>query len=214
MGTGSNTDSNNIMGETEAIYRQWAQTLLTPAEVTGGFFISRNKSTDSVPAAAAVGSGRDEEIYVVIAKRENMKDRLNKKNWTLTLSGSDGKAGGISTTGSMNQIVLTDDSNTVAATATPAGPRYNIVSGSQGNVSGSGAATKTFGFFYPDQGVMVFSGTELSASIPGTGSQTVKYYDQVTMYASASQILYNKYNLEMKKIKHLFLISVELEQDN
>ena len=43
-GTGSNTDSNQITGETEAIYRQWSSALLAPNEVTGGFFISRNKS--------------------------------------------------------------------------------------------------------------------------------------------------------------------------
>ena len=158
MGTGSNTDSNNIMGETEAIYRQFAQTLLSPNEVTGGFFISRNKSTAAVPSSAQVNSGRDEEIYLLIAKRELMKDRLNKKNWTVQFSGSNqvtmsAGAGGVN----YPQILhLTDDSNTTTPTATPAGPRYNIVSGSQGTVA-QAATVRTYGFYYPDQGIMVMN---------------------------------------------------------
>ena len=35
-------------------------------------------------------------------------------------------------------LSLTDDSNTVASTATPAGPRYNIVSGSKGDIHKEG----------------------------------------------------------------------------
>ena len=184
MGTGSNTDSNQIIGETEAIYRQWAQTLLAPNEVTGGFFISRNKSLTSVPTNAQVASGRDEEIFVIIAQRELMKDRLNKKNWTIQFSGSNQvtmSSGG----GGINypQILhLTDDSATVAATATPAGPRYNIVSGSSGTVNAA-ATSRTYGFFYPDQGVMVFSGAELSQSVPSDTSSR----QSTVLYGSGSQ---------------------------
>ena len=64
-------------------------------------------------------------------------------------------------------LTLTDDSKTTPAVATPAGPRYNIVSGALGVVSGSGYTHKTFGWFYPEMGIMLFSGAELSASIPG-----------------------------------------------
>tara|TARA_R100001443_G_scaffold34921_1_gene48690 strand:- start:1514 stop:2623 length:1110 start_codon:yes stop_codon:yes gene_type:complete len=160
MGTGSNTDSNNVMGETEAIYRQWAQTLLAPNEVTGGFFISHNKSLASAPTNKQV-TGRDEEIYVLIAKRELMKDRLNKKNWLLQFSGSNHTRAAAPAA-----LHLTDDSATTTPVATPAGPRYNIVSGSSGTVI-SGAADTTYGFFYPDQGVMVFSGAELAHAVPG-----------------------------------------------
>jgi len=93
-----------------------------------------------------------------------MKDRLNKKNWTLQLSGSNTQ---------LSQSIrhFTDDSATVAAAASPVGPRFNIVSGSSGVKVGS----DIFGFYYPNMGIMVFNATgvvsglsSLSASIPGT----------------------------------------------
>ena len=161
-GSGSNTDSGNVKGETEVIYKQLASLLLPPTEVSGGFFISANKTTDSVPSNATLGSGtRDEQVFALVARRSNMKDRLNKKNWTIVLSGSDGAGSKI------NPLHLTDDSNTTNPTATPVGDRYNIVSGSDGTVSGSGASDRTYGFYYPDQGILLFSQQELSASIPG-----------------------------------------------
>jgi hypothetical protein len=99
-----------------------------------------------------------------------MKDRLNKKNWTIILSGSNTAGTGARNTGNMGLIKLTDDSNDDNPTPTVAGDRYNIVSGSDGTISGSGAAHRTYGFYYPDQGIMVFSQKELSGSIQGKGS--------------------------------------------
>ena len=87
-----------------------------------------------------------------------MKDRLNKKNWTLHLSGSNT----LGTSGS--HLYLTDDSEYSASTATPVGPRYNVVSGSSGTMTGS----TVYGHFYPNMGTIVLSTTQLSASIPGT----------------------------------------------
>ena len=158
---------SNTKAETEAIYKQFANLLLAPTEVTGGFIISNNNSLSSTPTNAKVSSGRDTEIFVLSARRSNMKDRLNKGNWTIKLSGS--KAPG--TTGEPI-LHLTDDSETVEPTSTPVGDRYNIVSGSSGTKRGSGAADRTYGWFYPDMGVMVFSAAELSSSIPGKGADT------------------------------------------
>ena len=80
-----------------------------------------------------------------------------------------------------NPLHLTDDSADVTATSTPAGPRYNVISGSQGTAATSqGASVRTFGFFYPDQGLILLSGAELSASIPGnfrSASGAAKYLD-------------------------------------
>jgi hypothetical protein len=130
-------------------------------EASGGFKISQAGSN---PASLATGI-RDEFIYVWIGKRSRFKDRPNKKAWTMTLSGYSGSG----VYGTLDKTLhLTDDSANVAATATPGGPRYNIVSGSIGSVSGSGATYQTFGWFYPEMGCMVFSGNELSSSIPGT----------------------------------------------
>ena len=113
-----------------------------------------------------------------------MKDRLNKKNWTIQFSGSNqvtmsSGGGGINYPQTLH---LTDDSNTVAATATPAGPRYNIVSGALGSVA-EAATVRTYGFYYPDQGIMVFSGAELSQSVPSDTSSCMS----VVNYKSGSQ---------------------------
>ena len=173
LGYGGDTGAtvDDIKSPTEAVYKHWSNSLLAENEVTGGFIISSPGST------SAVASGKDTEIYILNAKRSLMKDRLNKKNWTVVLSGSNtaGSAGA-------TLLHLTDDSNTVAATATPAGPRYNIVSGSQGTAVVTAAVT-TYGWFYPDQGTLVFSGAELSASIPGKGAQntTAVTYNTATM---------------------------------
>ena len=153
--------------ETEAIYKQYSSLLLGPTEVTGGFIIS------APGASSAVAAGRDEEIFVLSARRSNMKDRINKGTWQITLSGSTSHvAGAVAPTGA-TVLNLKDDSGTVSPTATPAGPRYNIVSCSADGSSVLPATTKNFGFFYPDAGILVFSAAELSASIPGASGSAV-----------------------------------------
>ena len=158
-GSGSNTISDTIEGPTEAIYKQWANILLAENEVTGGFKISQ---VGSHPNSLSDGT-RDEDIYILVGKRARFKDRINKKNWTIALSGKQASNSG------SGILYLTDDSNTAEATSTVAGPRYNIISGSVGNAY-SASAWKTYGWFYPDMGTMIFSQTELSASIPGVAS--------------------------------------------
>ena len=160
-GYGASTPTNK-KPRTEAIYRQFASILLGPTEVTGGFIIS------SPGSGGALSSGKDEEIYVMTSRRTNTKDRLNKGNWTIQLSGSLSAAGGL--VGS--QILhLTDDSVDKTPTASPVGDRYNIVSGSDGTVH-TAATTKNYGYYYPSVGIMVFSEAELSASIPGAFDST------------------------------------------
>jgi hypothetical protein len=182
-GYGSLIESAFHKGETEAIYKSLAQTLLAPTEITGGFFISRNTGTTSVPSSPAIASGRDTEIYAVIASRANKLDRVNKKNWTIVMSGSNGAG----TLGSQT-LHLTDDSIDENPTATIAGDRYNIVSGSDGTVV-VGASVTTYGFFYPDQGVMLFSGAELSASMAGSGSQV----DTAAVFGPSTDAAANKF---------------------
>ena len=163
-GSGSLTDSDDIKGASEAIYSQWASTLLPENEITGGFIIS------SPGSSGAVASGKDEGIYVLQARRSLYKERFNKGNWTIVLSGSTGAAHGAGDAGLLH---LTDDSKTVNPVSTPAGPRFNIISGSDGTVATNMEATvKTYGFFYPEIGTLVFSEQELSASIPGCEAGT------------------------------------------
>ena len=136
-GHGANVETNT-KSETEAIYKQYAGLLLAPTEVTGGFFIS------SPASSGAISSGKDKEIFVLSARRSNMKDRLNKGTWTVVLSGSvQGAFNG--DTGSA-PLSLTDDSTNNSPTATPVGDRYNIVSGAAGTVVSESTATN-FGFF-------------------------------------------------------------------
>ena len=156
-GLGGNKVNNTIKSPTEAVYKEWANVLLPANEVTGGFFISSNGSS------GAISTANDDEVFFVIGTRSNMKDRLNKKNWTIVMSGSK------TDSSAAVPLHLTDDSVNDSPTSTPAGDRYNIVSGSDGTVH-TAASLRTFGHYYPDVGVMVFSQAELSASIPGSGS--------------------------------------------
>jgi len=114
-------------------------------------------------------------MYFIVAERARMKDRLNKENWTLNLSGSHGRTvidgtaitGSGATTGSLGTtLTLTDDSKTVTPTATHLGPRYNIVSGSDGTIIAA-SSSKFYGHYYPSVGVMALRAQMLSGSLPG-----------------------------------------------
>tara|TARA_Y100001937_G_scaffold80758_1_gene109350 strand:+ start:665 stop:1765 length:1101 start_codon:yes stop_codon:yes gene_type:complete len=166
-GYGHNVEANT-KSESEVIYKQFAGMLLAPTEVTGGFIIS------SPGSESAIASGKDEEIYVLTAKRSNMKDRINKGNWTVSFSGSNNAGAGTTL------LELTDDSVNSSPTSTPVGDRYNIVSGTLGTVV-KASTVKTYGHFYPDVGVLVFSAQELSASAPGTQANV----DDVVLFDKA-----------------------------
>ena len=154
-GSGSAVENANQEGTTQAIYKQFYNFTEIDSEKlrdgTGWLMIDGTNGSNAVSQS---------DVYIVAAERLQMKDRLNPGTWTVTLSGSAGD-------GSAQTIQLTDDSKTVDAESAPFGPRYNIVSGSAGTVH-TAYTTKTFGFFYPDAGVMVLSANALSSSIPGT----------------------------------------------
>lgn len=161
FGNRPGSGSADVTGHTKAIYQYFADLLLFPDEIeTVGFQFNSGSTEDN--------------IWILSAERAQMKDRLNRKNWTLTLSGStfgDGTHTADQSTGS--KLELTDDSAYSAATPTPAGNRYNIISGTVGtgyNGGGTGsfyAAGHPYGWIYPSMGLIVLNGTALSASIPG-----------------------------------------------
>ena len=174
-GSGSKVESTT-KGETEAIYKQWANILLPENEITGGFYISAGYG-DVTPSAAAI-STQDRDIYAVVAKRSLMKDRVNKKTWIFALTGS------TTTNAGTGLKYFTDDSATRLGKQTPAGPRFNVVScSSNGTVAGTGAGHKIFGHFWPNYGVWILSATEMSASIPGYSASK----DLVKTWADPSQ---------------------------
>ncbi len=158
-GYGSDDDANAIKAPTEAIYKQYAGMLLAPTEVTGGFNISNQGSSGVLTA-------KDSEIFILSARRSNMKDRINKGTWQVDFSGLQG----LTVEGTASALSLKDDSVNNTPISTPVGDRYNIVSCSTAGVIQAEASVRNFGFFYPDMGIMVFSQQELSASIPGSGS--------------------------------------------
>jgi hypothetical protein len=172
----------NTKSETEAIYKKYSSLLLAPLEVTGGFHIS-NKGSTGVKSA----NQRDEEIYVMSARRSNMKDRINKGTWQINFSGSN------SAKTAAPILHLKDDSVNETPTSTPVGDRYNIVSCSSAGVIAAESTARNFGFFYPDMGIMVFSQVELSASIPGASEDKNKTvaFDSASMQGFGGSITTN-----------------------
>ena len=144
-GSGS-YDTTTTKGKTEAIYKSFASTLLLPDDVDTGFIVKQAGGTETTQS----------DMYFISFERARMKDRVNRENWTLTLSGSN-------TTNVQQKLFLTDNSKLTASVASPVGPRYTIRSGSVGAVVGN----TEYGFFYPNVGILALSVTQLSASIPG-----------------------------------------------
>ena len=170
-GKGSDTTGDSsgnvttLKGETEAIYDQLSELLQEPTIASGGFKISQQGS------AGAVSSGNpDEYVYALIGKRSRFKDRMNKRVWTLSLGGITHSAAALSPGVTGVKLKLTDDSKFNAPVATPGGPRYNIVSGTLGVPTGSSEDNylhKTYGWYYPEMGIMLFSGPQLADFLPG-----------------------------------------------
>ena len=154
-GSGSAEESANVEGTTQAIYKQFYNfTEPNASNIRDGAGWSMIDGTNGSNAVS------QPDVYIIAAERLQMKDRLNPGTWTVTLSGSK------TATNTGLNIELTDDSKTVEAESAPFGPRYNIVSGSAGSVH-TAYTTKTYGFFYPDAGLMVLSANALSGSLPG-----------------------------------------------
>jgi hypothetical protein len=96
-----------------------------------------------------------DDIYVINVNRENYKHALKPGSLNIKLVGSE-------------TIELTDDSTTTSgsATITNMGRQFNLVSGSGGVMSGSELnqtpeKSGSFGFFYPEAGVIVFNAEAL-----------------------------------------------------
>ncbi len=129
----------------KAIYTQYANTLLNAGDKTWTF--------DS--------SGDSKHFYAMTIKRSLFKDRVDPGNWELDLSGSGG---------TVTKLHLIDDSGqSTAATPTGSNTIFNIVSGT---IEGGQVASNTnkYGFFYPENGILILDATFISSSIGlGTG---------------------------------------------
>jgi hypothetical protein len=161
LGSGSAVENATTEGTTQAIYKQFFNFTEPSSEnIRDGAGWSMIDGTNGANAVTQEG------VYIIAAERLQMKDRLNPGTWTINLSGSNTEQGAFSSGSSLN---LTDDSKVVNAESAPFGPRYNIVEGSAGTVT-TAYTSKTYGFFYPDAGLMVLSANALSSSIPGASA--------------------------------------------
>ena len=164
--------------ETKAIYMHFKNVLLSSADLAStasngfkfsGFFPSTGSTAGTVDMTGTTSNTSDYEdfMYFIVADRARMKDKVNAKNWTLKLSGSITSSGITEAIESSASILsLTDDSATVMGEATPAGVRYNVVSGSDGTIVAA-SSSKYYGWIYPDMGIIALRGRVVSSSLPG-----------------------------------------------
>ena len=164
VGTDSSLD--NLKGETEAIYRYFANLTMDDDFSKQGFVFNSGSDGATVLAPGHQSDGQRGEpgMYFIQAERNRMKDRINKGTWTIELSGSN--SAGVAAT----KLQLTDDSAYTdgGAFSTIGGPRYDIVAGTAGTRT---SKTPVHGWFYPNLGLWAIRQSTVSASIPGyTGS--------------------------------------------
>lgn len=153
--TGS-TGQNLYDYPTKAVYAQYRQLLLPAGQ---NLFTFENGETS-------------EYVYIINVNRARFKDRMDTKNWQLTLAKLNGSGNALVPTGS-SAITLIDDSTTSTTELTQLGGRvYNIRSGSITNGIYTTDTTQ-WGLFYPDHGVIVLNGKALDASASFGTQRTV-----------------------------------------
>ena len=183
IGSGSITDGGNIKGASEAIYKQYASTLLEPLEIEKGFLISSGSDV----VQGDIDGNPDNWIYVVNFKQSRFQDAIEAGTWTLELSGSTASNSGSS-------IRLTDNSKLLADSQkiiNNAGRRFDIISGSNGTAYPDYSVIgQRYGYFYPDAGLMVF-GEKLSNEFKSVTTPQItefngSYDTQLTGFITAS----------------------------
>ena len=133
LGSGSLSTGPDYDAPSKAIYGQYQQTLLPSTQTQFTF-----------------GTITSDDIYAITINRARLKDKLDRGNWELCLSGS-GKL-----------LRLIDDSGDVNQNSSNDAESYNVVSGSL--ASGVFSTTQIFGAVYPHRGVIILNPTALDAS--------------------------------------------------
>ncbi len=111
-----------------------------------------------------------DDIWIININRARYKHNLKASTLNLHLSGS-GIETGDGLGGLYGQIYLTDDSVTTtgSSTVTNVGRQFNIVSGANGEQSGSSLTqiedSGSYGLFYPDAGFMILNGDAIAHAI-------------------------------------------------
>lgn len=155
-GSGSADLTSNLNNDTpaRAIYKQYAQTLLAPADKK---FTINGTDTDS--------------IYILNFNRARIREKLDPGNFELTLRHISASVGYNNVViSSSNHIQIVDDSSLTSATLGEAGQVYNLVSGSldSGGIYNT-TAPVYFGLLYPQHGVAILNAVQLDAKIGAGG---------------------------------------------
>jgi len=151
---GSGSLSSNNDSPTQAIYSQYAQTLLPANQST---FIFNSVATD--------------HIYAINFERARIKEKLDPGNWEVHLAQLSGSGhANASHTGSnvhvlsaANVISLIDDSLDSQNNINNIGQKYNVVSGSITN--GIYSPTTYYGEVYPEQGIIVLDAKMMDSNV-------------------------------------------------
>jgi len=133
LGSGSLSTGPDYDAPSKAIYGQYQQALLPSTQTQFTF-----------------GTTNSDDIYAVTINRARLKDKLDRGNWELCLSGS-GKL-----------LRLIDDSGDVNQNSSNDAESYNVVSGSLAN--GVFSTTQIFGAVYPHRGVIILNPAALDSS--------------------------------------------------
>jgi len=147
--------SNNNDSPTQAIYSQYAQTLLDDNKTTFEF-----------------NSVSTQHIYAINIQRARMKDRIDPGNIQVNLARLSGSSHtNLTHTGSnvhvdttLNQVIrLIDDSGDSLQTQNQRGRVFNLVSGSIS--AGIYSPTTYYGSVYPEQGVIILNADTLDTNL-------------------------------------------------
>ena len=134
LGSGSLDAGVDGDAPSKAIYGQYQQTLLPSTQTQFTF-----------------GTATSDDIYAITINRARLKDKLDRGNWELCISGSP--------TGTLRLI---DDSGDVNQNSSNDAESYNVVSGSLAN--GVFSTTQIFGAVYPHRGVIILNPAALDSS--------------------------------------------------
>ena len=173
-GSGSEhfTPTSGALGNTatKVVYNQYRQ--LVFGDESSNFTFNGHESSD---------------IWVINVNRARYKHSLKAGSLNLRLKHSSGF------------IDLTDDSKTTTGSATISniGRQFNLVSGSDGIRSGSllnqtTAGSGSFGFFYPDAGIIIFNGEALrnvnKVTFAGGGAYTAQKLGETLLDAMSGSV--------------------------
>ena len=152
---GSGSLSTNSDSPTQAIYSQYAQTLLDDNKTTFEF-----------------NSVSTQHIYAVNIQRARLKDRLDPGNFQLNLARLSGSShtnlthtgSNVNVDGTLNEVIrLIDDSGDSLQTQNQIGRVFNLVSGSI--TAGIYSPTTYYGSVYPEQGVIILNADTLDTNL-------------------------------------------------